>query len=147
MYAGAAVLDGVHDVQHAHEGRLHLDKAAGRYRRGPYARRRVTGTVTAAGAAAFDEDGPQHPKAVAVGVQVAHPVDPGMLEAWHLGDRSPAFATRIWISVSISNPSPHNLPSPGGSRSGDVEAQYRSGSARRRCIRSRGPSTAPRSTG
>ena len=40
------MLDGVQDVKHAHEGRLHLDKAAGRYRHGPYARH-TTGTVTA----------------------------------------------------------------------------------------------------
>ena len=44
------------------------------------------GTVTAAGAAAFDQDGRQHAKAVAEGVQVAHPVDPGMLETRNFGD-------------------------------------------------------------
>jgi hypothetical protein len=86
--AGAAVLDGVQDVKHAHEGRLRLDKAAGRYRHGPYARH-TTGTVTAVGAAAFDQDGRQHAKAIAEGVQIAHPVDPGMLVTWNFSDAEP----------------------------------------------------------
>jgi hypothetical protein len=80
------MLDGVQDVKHAHEGRLDVDKVAGRCRRGSYARRAARGTVTAAGTAAFDEDGRQHAKAIAEGVQVAHPVDPGMLETWDFGD-------------------------------------------------------------
>ena len=82
-YGRAAVLDGVQDVEHAHEGRLD--------RRRP---RAVAATVRTSGArrrdrsraAAFDQDGRQHAKAVAESVQVAHPVDPGMLETRHLSD-------------------------------------------------------------
>jgi hypothetical protein len=84
-YAGAAVLDGVQDVKHAQEGRLHVNKGPGLYRRGSYARG-ATGTVTAAATASFDQDGRQHAKAIAEGVQVAHPVDPGMLETWNFSD-------------------------------------------------------------
>jgi hypothetical protein len=51
------VLDGVQDVKHAHEGRLHMDEAARHYYCGSCARRTMTGTVTAAAAAAFDQDG------------------------------------------------------------------------------------------
>ena len=80
------MLDGVQDVEHTHEGRLHVDRAAGQYRRGSCARRATTGMVTAAGAAAFGQDGRQHAKAIAEGVQVAHPVDPGMLETWNFSD-------------------------------------------------------------
>jgi hypothetical protein len=42
--------------------------------------------MTAAGAAAFGQDGRQYAKAIAEGVQVAHPVDPGMLETWNFSD-------------------------------------------------------------
>ena len=52
----------------------------------PRARRTTTGPVMAEGAAAFDQDGRQHAKAIAEGVQVAHPVDPGMLETRNFGD-------------------------------------------------------------
>ena len=58
----------------------------GQYRQGSCARRTTTGTVTAADAAAFDQDGRQHAKAIAERVQVAHPVDPGMLETWNFSD-------------------------------------------------------------
>jgi hypothetical protein len=85
-YGWAAVLDEVQDVKHAPECGLHIDKAVGRCRRGSRGRRTTTGLVTAAGAAAFDQDGRQHAKAVAEGVQVAHPMDPGMLETRNLGD-------------------------------------------------------------
>ena len=76
------MLDGVQDADCTHQGRLNLDKAAGLYRRGSWARRTTTGTVTAA----FDQDGRQHAKAIAEGVQVAHPVDPGMFETWNFSD-------------------------------------------------------------
>jgi len=45
--------------------------------------------VTVAGAAAFGQDGRQHPKAIAEGVQVAHPVDPAVLETWNFSDAEP----------------------------------------------------------
>src|SRR6516165_7572071 len=80
------MLDGVQDVKHAREGRLHLNQAAGRHRDGSCARRTTTRTATAPGPAAFDQDGRQHPKAIAEGVQVARPVDPGMLETWNFSD-------------------------------------------------------------
>ena len=80
------MLDGVQDVKHAREGRLHLNQAAGQHRDGSRARRGTTRTVTAPGAAAFDQDGRQHAKAIAEGVQVARPVDPGMLETWDFGN-------------------------------------------------------------
>jgi hypothetical protein len=83
------VLDGVEDVKHAYEGRLYMDEAAGLYHRGLRARRTTTRTVTAASVAAFDHDGRQHAKAIAEGVQVAHPVDPGMLETWNFSDAEP----------------------------------------------------------
>src|SRR5215471_7822058 len=79
------MLDAIQDVKRAHEGHLHVDEAGGQYRRGSRARR-ATRTVTAVGAAAFDQDGRQHAKAIAEGVQVAYPVDPGMLETWHFSD-------------------------------------------------------------
>jgi hypothetical protein len=63
-----------------------VDNAAGQYRRGARGRRRTAGTVALAGAAAFDQDGRQHAKAIAEGVQVAHPVDPGMLVTWNFID-------------------------------------------------------------
>ena len=91
MSAREAVLNGVQDVTHTHEGRLQLDKAAGRYRHDSCARQTTTGTMTAAGAAALDQDGRQHAKPIAEGVQVAHPVDPGMLEAWHFSDAEPCL--------------------------------------------------------
>jgi hypothetical protein len=80
------VLDAVQDEKRTHEGRLYVDKAASRYRRRSCARRTPTGTVTGAGAAAFDHYGRQHAKAIAESVQVAHPVDPGMLETWNFID-------------------------------------------------------------
>src|ERR1700716_4716838 len=85
-YGWTAVLDGVQDVEHAHECGFHLEQAAGRCRHDPCVRRTTTGLATATGAAAFDQDDRQHAKAVAEGVQVAHPVDPGMLEARNLSD-------------------------------------------------------------
>jgi hypothetical protein len=42
--------------------------------------------VALAGAAAFDQDGRQHAKAIAEGVQVAYPVDPGILVTRNFGD-------------------------------------------------------------
>jgi hypothetical protein len=35
----------------------------------------------------FDQDRRQHSKPIAEGVQVAHAVDPGMLETWHLNNQ------------------------------------------------------------
>ena len=80
------MLDGVQDVKRTHQGRLHVDEAEGWYRWGPGARRATTGTVAKARAAAFGHDGCQHAKAIAEGVQVAHPVDPGVLETWNFND-------------------------------------------------------------
>ena len=77
------MLDGTQDVKHVHKGGLHVDKAAGRYRCGSGARRTTAGAVTAAGTATLGHDGRQHAKAIAEGIKVAHPVDPGMLEAWN----------------------------------------------------------------
>ena len=91
MYAKATLLVGVKDVKHPHEGRLNVDKAAGLYHRGSCAGRTATGMVTAAGAPAFGHDGGQHAKAIAEGVQVAHPVDPGMLETWNFSHAEPFF--------------------------------------------------------
>jgi len=118
------VLDAVHDEEHAHEGCLHVDKVADRRRHGSQARR-TTGTVTAAGAAALDQDGRQHPKAVAEGIQVAHPVDPGMLETWHFGDaksfrRYPHMDQRL----DLETVAPQPPVSPACRRRGDVEVQH-----------------------
>src|SRR5262245_60537330 len=74
------------DVKRADEGHLNVDEAGGQHRRGPCARRTTTPAVTAAGVVAFDQNGRQHAKAIAEGVQVAHPVDPGMLEAGNFSD-------------------------------------------------------------
>ena len=78
------MLNGVQGVEHTHEGHLYADEVTGRYRHGSWARR--TTAVTGVGAAAFDQDDRQHAQAIAEGVQVAHPVDPGMLEARDFGD-------------------------------------------------------------
>src|SRR5215468_7621421 len=80
------MLHGVQHVKQAHEGRLQPDLAEGRNHPRSCARRTTTGAATAAGAAAFDQDGREHAKAITEGVQVAHPVDPGMLETWHFKD-------------------------------------------------------------
>jgi len=103
------VLDGVQDVKRTHEGRLHVDKVTGRHRRGSCARRAMTGTVTAAGAAAFGQDGRQHAKAIAEGIQVAHPVDPGMLETWNFSDaesfrRDPHMDQRLDLEAVAPQP-------------------------------------------
>jgi hypothetical protein len=82
VHVWAAVLGGIQDVKHTYEGRLYVDKAASLYHHGSCARRTTTGTVTAT----FDHDGRQHAKAIAEGVQVAHPVDPGMLKTWNFSD-------------------------------------------------------------
>ena len=81
----------MNDVKHAQDSRLHEEEAAGRYRCGLGAQRRTWATVAAEGATAFDHDGRQHAKAIAEGVQVAHPVDPGMLETWHFSDAEPCL--------------------------------------------------------
>ena len=125
-YGWAAVLDGVQDVEHAHECGLHLEEAAGRCRHHPCVRRTTTGPVTAARAAAFDHDGRQHAKAVAEGVQVAHPVDPGVLETRNLSDTEPFFGhphmdQRLDLEAVAPQP-PVTLTR---RRRGDVEIQYR----------------------
>ena len=66
-----------------------MDEVAGQYCWGSCARRAARGTVTVGGAAAFGHDGRQHAKAIAEGVQVAHPVDPGVLETWNFNDAEP----------------------------------------------------------
>ena len=80
------VLDGVQNVKHPYEGHLNGDEAAGRCGGRSYARRITTGTMTAEGAPAFDQDGRQHAKPITECVKVAHPVDPGMLEAGNFSD-------------------------------------------------------------
>ena len=103
------MLDGVQDVEHTHEGPLGVEKGVGRYRRRSCARRTTRGTVTAAGAAAFDQDGRQHAKAVAEGIQVARPVDPGMFETWNFNDaesflRDPHMDQRLDLEAVTPQP-------------------------------------------
>ena len=74
------------DVKRAGEGHLHVDEAGGQYRRGSCARRTTMPAVTAAGVVAFDQNDGQHAKAIAEGVQVTYPMDPGMLEAGNFSD-------------------------------------------------------------
>ena len=83
----------------------------------------------AAGTPALNENGPQHADAVAERAEVAGSVDPGVLEAGNLGDLQPGLTTRMWMSVSISKPSPHRMPSP--SSAGDVLSRLRTGRQRR----------------
>src|SRR5262245_50364317 len=77
------------DVQRADEGGLQVNEAGGQHRCGSCARRTTTRAVTPAGAAAFNQDCREHAKPVTEGVKVAHPVDPGMLEAWNFSDAEP----------------------------------------------------------
>ena len=79
------MLDGVQDVKRAGEGHLHVDEAGGQYRRGSCARPTTMPAVTA-GVTAFDQNDRQHAKAIAEGVQVAYPMDPGVLEAGNFSD-------------------------------------------------------------
>ena len=104
------VLDGVQNVKYPHEGHLHGDEAASRHRYGSRARCVTAGSVTAVGAAAFDQDGRQHAKAIAEGVQIAHPVDPGMLETWNFNDaesflRHPHMDERLDLEAVAPQPS------------------------------------------
>src|SRR5487761_740172 len=87
MGTGWAVFDGVQEyVKHARQDQLGVDKAEGGDRHGSGALDSTMVSATAAGAKAFDQDGPQHAQPVTEGVQIAHPVDPGMLETWNLDD-------------------------------------------------------------
>jgi hypothetical protein len=120
------VLDGVQDVKHMPEGCLQVDEAASLYRRGSCARQTTTGTAPAKGAPTFDQDGGQHAKAIAEGVQVAHPVDPGMLETWNFSyaepfSRYPHMDQRLDLEAVAPQPS----VAPRCWRRGDVEVQYR----------------------
>jgi hypothetical protein len=120
------VLDGVKDVKHTHEGRLYMDKAAGLDQRGSCARRTTAGTVTAAGVAAFDHDGRQHSKAIAEGVQVAHPVNPRMLETWNFSDAESLLCyPHMDQGLDLEAVAPQPPVAPERGRRGAVEAQYR----------------------
>ena len=82
--------------------------------------------MTAEGAAALDQDGRQHAQAIAEGVEVARPVDPGMLEAWHFSDaeallRYPHVDQRLDLEPVAPQP-PVAL---GRRRRGDIEVQHR----------------------
>ena len=114
------------DVKRADEGRLHMDEPGSQYRRGSCARRTTTRTVTATGAAAFDQDRRQHPKAIAEGVQVAHPVDPGMLEARNLSDAEPFLRDpHMDQRLDLEAVAPQQPIALGRRRGGDVEIQHR----------------------
>ena len=63
-----------------------MEAAGRRCGHGWHARRAKMGAVTPEGAAAFDQDGCQHAKAIAEGIQVARPVNPGMFETGNLSD-------------------------------------------------------------
>jgi hypothetical protein len=86
----------------------------------------TTGPVTAAGVAAFDQDGGQHPKAIAEGVQVAHPVDPGMLETWNFSDPE-SFLRHPHVDqcLDLEAVTPQPPVAPRRRRRGAVEAEYR----------------------
>src|SRR6516164_8316439 len=100
-----------------------MDQAAGRCRYRSYARRTTTGAVMEEGAAAFDQDGRQHAEAIAEGVQVAHPVDPRVLETWHLSDAEP-FRRRPQMDqcLDLEAVAPQPPVAPARRGGGDVEA-------------------------
>ena len=119
---GTPVLEGVQDVEHAHEGRLRVDEVAGGYDRGWCGRRTTTGTVTAA----FDQDGRQHAKTITEGVQVARPVDPGMFETRNFTDaESPLRDPHMDQCLDLEAVAPQQPVGLGRRRRGDVEVQYR----------------------
>jgi hypothetical protein len=121
------MLDGVQeDVEHTCEGAFLLDEVPGHDDRGSHARRMAKATVMAAGAAVLDQDGRDHAKAVAEGVQVAHPVDPGMLEAGDFCDgksflRDPHMYQRLDLETIAPQPS----VALACRRRGGVEVQHR----------------------
>ena len=103
-----------------------MDKAAGLDQRGSCARRTTAGTVTAAGVAAFDHDGRQHSKAIAEGVQVAHPVDPGMLETWNFSHAESFFCCPYMDQrLDLEAVAPQPPVTPWCWRRGNVEVQHR----------------------
>ena len=101
------MLNRMQGVEHTHEGHLYADEVTGRYRHG--SRAGHTTAVTGLGAAAFDQDDRQHAQAIAEGVQVAHPVDPGMLEARDFSDaeslrRDPHVDQRLDLKAVAPQP-------------------------------------------
>ena len=119
------MLDGVQGVKYSHEGGLHTNKAVGcLYRRDSCLRCTTACTMTAAGAAVFDQDSRQHAKAIAKSVQVAHPVDPGMFETRNLGDTEPFVRyPHMDQRLDLEAIAPQPPVAPGRRRRGDVKAQ------------------------
>jgi hypothetical protein len=114
------------DVEHTREGGFLLEQVAGHDDRGPHGRRMAQGTMRAAGTAVLDQDGRQHAKAITDGVQVAHPVNPGMFEAGDFGDgqsflRYPHMDQRLDLETIAPQP-PVALA---WQRRGGVEVQHR----------------------
>src|SRR5690348_12856254 len=87
---------------------------------------RPAGTAPAAGMAAFDHDGRQHPKAIAEGVQIARPMDPGVFETWYFSDEEPLFRyPHMNQRLDLKAVAPQSPVAPSWRGGGDVEAQNR----------------------
>jgi hypothetical protein len=126
MYAKATVLVGVQEVKRMHQGCLQVDEAAGLRHRRSCARHTTTGTAPATDAPTLDQDGRQHAKTIAKGVQVAHPVDPGMLETWNFSHAEPFFRCPYMDQrLDLEAVAPQPPVTPRCWRRGDVEIQYR----------------------
>jgi hypothetical protein len=102
-----------------------MRKLVGRDRRVLCACGTKTRAATPAGKGAFDQDDPQHAKAITERVQVAHPVNPGMLETRNLRDeqsflRHPHMDQRLDLEAIAPQPP----VAPAGRRGGGVEAQH-----------------------
>jgi hypothetical protein len=114
------------DVKDPRQDRHRTRQPAALYGHGLCVRRATTGLATAAVAVALDQDDAQYPEAIAESVQVAHPVEPGMLEARNLRDeestlRNPHMDQRLDLEAVAPQPP----VAPARRRRGGVEVQYR----------------------
>jgi hypothetical protein len=79
------------------------------------------GPVTA-GAAALDQDGRQNAKTIAKGIQVAHSVNPGMLETWNFSDAESCLRdSHVDQRLDLEAVAPQPPVALAGRRRGDVE--------------------------
>ena len=86
-----------------------MDKVPDRDPPGSRARHTTHEQATEIGATSFGQDGREHAEPVTEGVQVAHPVDPGMFETRDLNDlepclRYPQVDQRLYLEAVAPQP-------------------------------------------